>query len=85
MDRKELMRNVPESENGYIKVPAIMDNGRQEPNGKLYDKSLTELHDLLVSKEITAVDLTEETLNRIQDTEEQLGSLLQLVKKKQWH
>ena len=27
MDRKELMRNVPESENGYIKVPAIMDNG----------------------------------------------------------
>ncbi|MEM5199407.1 Asp-tRNA(Asn)/Glu-tRNA(Gln) amidotransferase GatCAB subunit C, partial [Enterococcus faecium] len=24
---KELMRNVPESENGYIKVPAIMDNG----------------------------------------------------------
>lgn len=28
---------------------------------KLYDKSLTELHDLLVSKEITAVDLTEET------------------------
>lgn len=52
---------------------------------KLYDKSLTELHDLLVSKEITAVDLTEETLNRIQDTEEQLGSLSQLVKKKQWH
>lgn len=48
---------------------------------KLYDKSLTELHDLLVSKEITAVDLTEETLNRIQDTEEQLGSLSQLVKK----
>lgn len=24
--RKELMRNVPESENGYIKVPAIIDN-----------------------------------------------------------
>lgn len=25
--RKELMRNVPESEDGYIKVPAIIDNG----------------------------------------------------------
>ncbi|MFD1899004.1 Asp-tRNA(Asn)/Glu-tRNA(Gln) amidotransferase subunit GatC [Enterococcus termitis] len=27
MDRDELMKNVPESENGYIKVPAIIDNG----------------------------------------------------------
>lgn len=26
-DRKELMKNVPESETGYIKVPAIIDNG----------------------------------------------------------
>lgn len=26
-NRKELMRNVPESEDGYIKVPAIIDNG----------------------------------------------------------
>ncbi len=25
--RKELMRNVPETENGYIKVPAIIENG----------------------------------------------------------
>ncbi|MGH2242759.1 Asp-tRNA(Asn)/Glu-tRNA(Gln) amidotransferase subunit GatC, partial [Enterococcus faecalis] len=25
-DPKQLMRNVPESENRYIKVPAIMDN-----------------------------------------------------------
>ncbi|MHC5226835.1 Asp-tRNA(Asn)/Glu-tRNA(Gln) amidotransferase subunit GatC [Enterococcus sp. LJL99] len=25
--RKDLMRNVPESEDGYIKVPAIIDNG----------------------------------------------------------
>lgn len=25
--RDELLKNVPESENGYIKVPAIMDNG----------------------------------------------------------
>ena len=49
---------------------------------KLYDKSLTELHDLLVSKEITAVDLTEETLNRIQDTEEQLGSFITVSEEK---
>ena len=26
-DREELLRNVPESENGFIKVPAIIDNG----------------------------------------------------------
>ena len=26
-DRNELMRNVPESQDGYIKVPAIIDNG----------------------------------------------------------
>ena len=26
-DRDELMKNVPESEDGFIKVPAIMDNG----------------------------------------------------------
>lgn len=27
MSRDDLMRNVPESEDGYIKVPAIIDNG----------------------------------------------------------
>lgn len=26
-DRNELLKNVPESENGFIKVPAIIDNG----------------------------------------------------------
>lgn len=26
-NRQELMRNVPESEDGFIKVPAIIDNG----------------------------------------------------------
>ncbi len=26
-DRDELFKNIPEAENGYIKVPAIMDNG----------------------------------------------------------
>ena len=26
-NRDELMKNVPESENGFIKVPAIMENG----------------------------------------------------------
>ena len=36
-------------------------------------------------KEITAVDLTEETLNRIQDTEEQLGSFITVSEEKQWH
>ncbi|MDR1521398.1 MAG: Asp-tRNA(Asn)/Glu-tRNA(Gln) amidotransferase subunit GatC [Streptococcaceae bacterium] len=27
MDRKELMKNVPEKENGFIKVPAILNEG----------------------------------------------------------
>ncbi|WP_086349036.1 Asp-tRNA(Asn)/Glu-tRNA(Gln) amidotransferase subunit GatC [Candidatus Enterococcus clewellii] len=27
MNRDELMKNVPESQDGYIKVPAIIDNG----------------------------------------------------------
>lgn len=26
-NREELLRNVPESDNGFIKVPAIIDNG----------------------------------------------------------
>ncbi|MDR0691259.1 MAG: Asp-tRNA(Asn)/Glu-tRNA(Gln) amidotransferase subunit GatC [Streptococcaceae bacterium] len=28
MDRKELMKNVPAEENGFIKVPAILDEGK---------------------------------------------------------
>lgn len=43
---------------------------------KLYDKSLTELHDLLVSKEITASDLTQSTLSRINETEKDVDSFI---------
>lgn len=43
---------------------------------KLYDKSLTELHNLLVSKEITATDLTQATLDRIKETESQVESFI---------
>lgn len=43
---------------------------------KLYDKSLTELHDLLVSKEITAVDLTTATLDRIKETEKDVDAFI---------
>lgn len=43
---------------------------------KLYDKSLTELHDLLVSKEITATDLTNDTLSRIKETEKDVDAFI---------
>lgn len=43
---------------------------------KLFDKSLTELHDLLVSKEITATDLTQATVNRINETEKAVDSFI---------
>lgn len=43
---------------------------------KLYDKSLEELHTLLASKEITATELTEATLSRIEETEPQVDSFI---------
>ncbi|MBL1225227.1 Asp-tRNA(Asn)/Glu-tRNA(Gln) amidotransferase subunit GatA [Enterococcus sp. BWR-S5] len=49
---------------------------------KLYDKSLTELHDLLVSKEITAVDLTTTTLNRIKETEKDVDAFITINEEK---
>jgi len=39
---------------------------------KLYDLSLEELHALLVSKEITAQDLTRATFERIKETEPEI-------------
>ena len=40
---------------------------------KLYDQSLEQLHALLVSKEITAQDLTQATFDRIKETEDTMG------------
>lgn len=44
----------------------------------LYDKTLTELHDLLITKEITSEELTKATIKRIQDTDDQLESFITL-------
>lgn len=49
---------------------------------ELYKKSLVELHNLLVSKEITASDLTHETFNRIKDTEPKVDSFITLNEEK---
>jgi aspartyl-tRNA(Asn)/glutamyl-tRNA(Gln) amidotransferase subunit A len=49
---------------------------------KLYDKSLEELHSLLVSKEITATDLTHATLDRIKETESQVDSFITISEEK---
>nr|HPJ01141.1 Asp-tRNA(Asn)/Glu-tRNA(Gln) amidotransferase subunit GatA [Enterococcus sp.] len=49
---------------------------------KLYDKSLEELHSLLVSKEITAIDLTQTTLDRIKETEPQVDSFITISEEK---
>lgn len=42
----------------------------------LLDKDLSELHNLLVSKEITAEDLMRETFARIKETEDKVGSFI---------
>ncbi|WP_449260200.1 Asp-tRNA(Asn)/Glu-tRNA(Gln) amidotransferase subunit GatA [Enterococcus casseliflavus] len=49
---------------------------------ELYKKSLEELHSLLVSKEITATDLTSETFARIKETEPKVEAFLALNEEK---
>ena len=49
---------------------------------KLYDQSLEQLHALLVSKEITAQDLTQATFDRIKETEDTMGSFITLNEEK---
>ncbi|WP_270789347.1 Asp-tRNA(Asn)/Glu-tRNA(Gln) amidotransferase subunit GatA [Enterococcus diestrammenae] len=49
---------------------------------KLYDKSIEELHQLLVSKEITAVDLTRATIERIKETDGQVEAFLNIPEEK---
>ena len=44
------------------------------------DFTLEELHDKLVSKELTAVDLVETSYKRIEETDEQVGAFLALSK-----
>lgn len=45
---------------------------------KLYQKDLAELHDLLVSKEITVTELTEDTFKRIKEVEPKIDAFLTL-------
>ena len=49
---------------------------------KLQDQSLEQLHALLVSKEITAQDLTQATFERIKETEDTMGSFITLNEEK---
>lgn len=44
----------------------------------LYEKSISELHDLLVSKEISATDLTKATFSRIKETDDKVKAFLTL-------
>ncbi len=44
----------------------------------LYEKSISELHDLLVSKEISATDLTKATFSRIKETDDTVKAFLTL-------
>lgn len=46
----------------------------------LLEKDLTELHDLLISKEITAVDLMNATFDRIEATEDKVGAFITISK-----
>lgn len=45
---------------------------------RLYDKTIEELHNLLVSKEITATDLVQDTFKRINETEDQMEAFITL-------
>ncbi|MHC5247806.1 Asp-tRNA(Asn)/Glu-tRNA(Gln) amidotransferase subunit GatA [Enterococcus sp. LJL90] len=49
---------------------------------KLYDKTLVELHDLLVSKEVTSADITGATFERIKATEPEVESFITLNEEK---
>ncbi|EOT43568.1 Asp-tRNA(Asn)/Glu-tRNA(Gln) amidotransferase subunit GatA [Enterococcus columbae] len=49
---------------------------------KLYDQSLEQLHALLVSKEISATDLTKETLARIKATDDQVEAFITVSEEK---
>ena len=49
---------------------------------KLYDHSLEELHAMLVSKEITAQDLTKATFDRIKETEPEIDAFITLNEEK---
>ncbi len=49
---------------------------------KIYGKTLEELHALLVSKEITVVELIEETFDRIKEVEEDIDSFITLNEEK---
>ena len=44
----------------------------------LYEKSISELHDLLISKEISATDLTKATFSRIKETDDTVKAFLTL-------
>lgn len=44
----------------------------------LYEKSISELHDLLISKEISATDLTKATFSRIKETDDKVKAFLTL-------
>lgn len=46
----------------------------------LLEKDLTELHDLLIAKEITAVDLMNATFDRIEATEDKIGAFITVSK-----
>lgn len=48
----------------------------------LYDKTIEELHSLLVSKEITATDLTNDTLDRIKETEKDVDAFITVTEEK---
>ncbi|MDH6363183.1 aspartyl-tRNA(Asn)/glutamyl-tRNA(Gln) amidotransferase subunit A [Enterococcus sp. PF1-24] len=49
---------------------------------KLYDKSLVELHNLLVSKEVTSQDVTAATLARIKETEPEVDAFITVCEDK---
>ncbi len=52
---------------------------------ELHNRSLEELHHMLVSKEITVQDLTKATFERIKETEPEVEAFITLNEEKHWN
>ena len=59
-DRELLMENVPERKDGFIKVPAIIDESEEGQPMDYFTTDLTSLHEKLVNKDLSVEELTKE-------------------------
>ena len=56
-DRELLMENVPERKDGFIKVPAIIDESEEGQPMDYFTTDLTSLHEKLVNKDLSVEEI----------------------------